>query len=179
MDDFSDHDNGWLLTVTDQGVAHYDGDSIRILINESNATYWTSPGLKLKDSVVDVDAVKVTGPDDNLFGLICRFRDEQNYYSFLVSSDGYYGILKVVDGQREFLGSPHMQISDMIQKDEKTNHLRADCVGNKLSLYANWTKLVEVEDDTFTEGDVGIIGATRDTVGTDIRFDNFIVISPE
>ncbi len=34
MDDFSDHDNGWLLTVTDQGVAHYDGDAIRILINE-------------------------------------------------------------------------------------------------------------------------------------------------
>lgn len=179
MDDFSDHNNDWKLAVTDKGVVHYDGDSIRILINEPNATYWTTPGLRLTDSVVDVDATKVSGPSDNLFGIICRFQDERNYYSLIISTDGYYGILKVQDGVRTFLGSHQMQVTDLVQEDGKINHLRADCVDDKLSLYVNWTKLLEVKDDTFGYGDVGILAATRDSGGTDIRFDNFIVINPE
>jgi hypothetical protein len=150
-----------------------------VLINEPNSSYWATPGLNIDDSVVDVDATKVTGPDDNLFGLICRFRDEQNYYGFLVSSDGYYGIMKVQDGRQEILGQPEMQVTNLVQKAEKVNHLRADCVGDKLSLYLNWTKLTEVTDSTFSTGDVGILGMTRESIGTDIRFDNFIVIAPE
>lgn len=179
MDDFSDHDNGWILTVAEQGVVHYDGDALRILINEPNATYWATPGLKITDSVVDVDATKVTGPDDNLFGLVCRFQDERNFYGFLLSSDGYFGIMKVEDGQRTILGQPAMQVTDLVQKAGKVNHLRADCVDDRLSLYLNWTKLTEVTDTTFNSGDVGILGMTRETIGTDVRFDNFIVIAPE
>ncbi len=175
MDDFSDHDNGWKVTVTEHGVVHYDGDSFRILIQEPNVDYWSTPGLSLTDIIMEVDTRKVTGPDNNLYGTTCRWRDRNNYYAFQVSNDGYYGIIKVKDGERIVLSGGQMQTTDLLLKGEKTNHLRADCIGSTLRLYLNWTKLAEVSDTDFTSGDAGLIASTLDESGTDIRFDNFII----
>ncbi len=178
MDDFSDHDNGWKVLVSPQGIVHYDGDSLRILVNEANMDYWTTPGLSLEDTILDVDASYISGPTNNLFGLICRMKDAKNYYSFLISSDGYYGISKVEDGERTLLGSSIMQTTKLIAPGVTTNHIRVDCVGNNLSLFINWNQVLTVIDETYKSGDAGIVAATMDEAGTDIRFDNFIVIVP-
>jgi hypothetical protein len=179
MDDFSDHDNGWLVTAGDNGVVHYDEDAMRILVREANSDYWTTPGLNLQDTITDVDAGRVTGPENNLYGLICRWQDQDNYYAFLVSSDNYYGIIRVVAGKREILSTTQMQVTDKLLPGTQVNHLQAGCIGSKLTLYLNWNLLVEVDDTTFTRGDVGLIASTLDEAGTDIRFDNFMVKSPE
>lgn len=178
MDDFSDHDNGWATTVSEQGVVSYDQDAMRILIREPNADYWTTPGIQTGDSIASVDAMRVTGPVNNLYGEVCRWQNEDNYYAFLLSSDGYYGIIRVFQGERKVLTSGEMQTTTLIQPDHMANHLRADCVGNRLSLYLNWNKIAEVNDDTFSSGDTGLIASTLDEAGTDIRFDNFIVLDP-
>lgn len=179
MDDFSDHNNGWLVTVTDNGVVHYDGDAFRIMIREANSDYWSTPGLNLSNTIVDVDAVRVTGPENNLYGLACRWQDENNYYSFQVSDDGYYGIIRMKDGVRTVISGDQMQTTDLIQNGDGANHLRADCLDSTLTFYLNWIKLAEVVDTTFSKGDVGIIASTLDETGTDIRFDNFIVLAPK
>ena len=178
MDDFSDHENGWKVSVTNTGIVHYDQDTFRIMILEDNADYWSTPGINVKDSISDVDAVKVTGPGNNLFGLVCRWSDQNNYYAFQVSSDGYYGILRVQNGERKVISDNSLQTTNLIRYGEKINHLRADCVGNTLSLYVNWNKVAEVNDDTFTAGDVGLIASSLGEAGTDVRFDNFIVLAP-
>lgn len=178
MDDFSDHDNGWKVTVTDTGIVHYDNDTFRIMVLEENADYWSTPGIQVQDSLTDVDAIKVTGPGNNLFGLVCRLQDQNNYYAFQVSSDGYYGIIRVQDGVRQVISDSSLQTTDLIQSEAKVNHLRADCKGNQLSFYVNWEKVAEVEDSSFAQGDVGLIASSLGEPGTDVRFDNFIVLTP-
>jgi hypothetical protein len=59
-----------------------------------------------------------------------------------------------------------------------TNHIRADCIQDKLSLYVNGVHLIDVIDGDLLEGNVGLIAGTWDTPGTDILFDNFLVIQP-
>jgi hypothetical protein len=68
--------------------------------------------------------------------------------------------------------------SDKILKGDATNHIRADCVGDTLTLYVNGEKLAEAKDSDFTSGDVGLMAGTFDQVGVDIRFDNFVVSRP-
>ena len=34
------------------------------------------------------------GPDDNDFGIICRYIDDNQFYYAIISSDGYYGIVR-------------------------------------------------------------------------------------
>ena len=176
MDDFSDHQNGWKLTIQEEGIVQYDGDAIRMLIKNPGTELWSMPGLVINDSSINVDAEKISGPDNNLFGIICRYKDADNFYAFLVSSDGYYAIVKNIGGERKILSSDSFEPSGFIQKGASNNHLRADCVDKTLTMYVNWEKVDEVADIDLSSGDVGIISGTFNEPGTDIKFDNFIVI---
>jgi hypothetical protein len=71
-----------------------------------------------------------------------------------------------------------LQPSKAIRLGTALNRLRADCVADRLTLYVNGEKLVEVQDTEFASGDVGLIAGTYQSAGTDIRFDNFIVYQP-
>ncbi|MCJ7716708.1 MAG: hypothetical protein MUO54_09330 [Anaerolineales bacterium] len=106
QDGFSDSSSGWDQVRTMEGMTDYEGDRYRIVVNASNADYWANPGLTFKDVVIRVDAGKETGPDDNDFGVLCRYQDTENFYFFIISSDGYYGIGKVQGGEQVLLEPP-------------------------------------------------------------------------
>lgn len=177
MDDFSDHRNGWNLVAQQEAVAEYDGNSLRLYIIGTEREIITTPGIKLKNASVDADAERVTGPDNNLYGLVCRYADPENYYGFLISSDGYYAIVKNINSIRTILSSDSFEPSDVIHKGSGTNHLRVLCNDRILSLYVNQQLVDEVQDIDLVYGDVGILAGTLGQPGTDIRFDNFIVMN--
>jgi hypothetical protein len=54
-----------------------------------------------------------------------------------------------------FIGSDSLQPSDAINQGPAANHIRADCVGSTLGLHVNGQKLIEVEDSSLTQGNVG------------------------
>src|SRR3989337_2357847 len=96
----------------------------------SPITTTANPGLSFTDVQVEVDATKNGGPDDNDFGLICRYQDTENFYAFLISSDGFYSIMKYSGGSSETLGPDAMLSTDTVLQGDNTNHLRADCIGD-------------------------------------------------
>ena len=177
-DDFSDPDSGWDRVQAEEGVTDYENGQYRIFVDQSQHDYWANPGLSFTDVQIEADATKIGGPDDNDFGLICRYQDVENFYAFLISSDGYYAIMKYSDGGSETLGSDGMLSTDAVLQGDTTNHLRADCVGDALSLYANGELVHSVSDSTFASGDVGLIAGTFEDPGADIVFDDFVVFQP-
>ena len=177
-DDFSDPDSGWDRAQEETGVTDYDNGQYQIFVDESQHDYWANPGLSFTDVQVDVDATKNGGPDDNDFGLICRYQDTENFYAFLVGSDGDYAILKYSGGGAEILGADDWLSTDAVKPGAATNHLRADCNGDSLTLYANGQQLHAVTDSAFSSGDVGLIAGTFDEPGADIAFDDFVVLQP-
>ena len=177
-DDFSDPDSGWDRVQADEGVTDYDNGRYRIFVDQSQHDYWANPGLSFTDVQVEADATKIGGPDDNDFGLVCRYQDNENFYAFLISSDGYYSIMKYSGGSSETLGADAMLSTDAVIQGDSTNHLRADCIGDSLTLYANGERLHAVTDSAFSSGDVGLIAGTFDEPGADIAFDDFVVLQP-
>ena len=178
QDDFSDTSSGWDRVDVSEGITDYADGVYRIYVNTDNTDVWANPGLNFTDTIIEVEATKVGGPDDNDYGVICRYGDVDNFYIFIISSDGYYGILRVVDGTQELLGDTEMMYSDAIITGYATNTIMADCIGSTLTLYANSTQLISVEDTNLTSGDVGLLAGSFDTPGTDIHFDNFVVRHP-
>ncbi len=177
-DDFSDPSSGWNRIETIQGQTDYADGVYRILVNEPNLDIWSLAGLDLKDVRIEVDALKVGGERDNRFGVICRAASKDNFYTFIISSDGYYGIGKIVGQDYRLIGMDALQPHEAILKGSAANHIRADCIGDTLTLYVNGEKLAEVQDTDFSSGDIGLIAGTYQTPGTDIRFDNLVVYSP-
>ena len=126
---------------------------------------------------LEVDVAKLSGPDENRIGLLCRFV-ENNYYFFMVSSDGYYTIGKYVGGNAIQLGQSEMQYNEAIHTGLAVNHLRADCQGSKLTFFINGTPVAMADDSDLTEGDVGLLAGTFAQPGVDVIFDNFVVLHP-
>jgi hypothetical protein len=179
-DDFSDTGSGWDQVDSDETVTDYSDNAYRILVNKTQYDAWANPGQTFAGDVsVEVDATKSAGPDDNDFGVICRYEDISNFYVFEISSDGYAAIGKVTDGSAvEFISSEQMEQTDAVHQGDATNHIRADCVGDTLTLFVNGDQVTSVTDGDHTSGDVGLIAGTFDTAGTDILFDNFVVKQP-
>lgn len=177
-DDFSKTPNGWGNWDRDGSKVEYADGGLRILVNEDQFDFWSVSGHRFEDARIEVDALKRSGPDDNDYGVICRYVDKDNFYMLVVSSDGYYGIAKMKTGRYSMIGSDQLQYSQAIAQGNVSNHLRADCIGSKLSLFANGQKLMEASDADFASGDVGVLAGSYNGKGVEVLFDNFIVKTP-
>ena len=75
------------------------------------------------------------------------------------------------------LGQSEMQASEAIQTGTM-NHLRADCIGNTLTFYINFTEVASATDTDLPTGDVGVLAGAFSEPGVDVLFDHFVVIQP-
>jgi hypothetical protein len=176
-DDFASPVSGWDHAKYAEGIMDYDGGSYRMLVNALDLNFWSTPHEDFTDVRVEADAGKLGGPDENRIGLICR-SSGQNYYFFIISSDGYYGLGVFKDGTAKLLGQEEMQPSTEIHTGLAVNHLRMDCKGDALTAYANGFQLAEAHDASLLHGDVGLLAGTFKQPGADILFDNFVVFAP-
>ena len=180
IDDFSTRINGWNIWENDDGsgVSYYQG-GLAFVINALQLDYISLPKGTYSDSRIEVIANKIVGPEDNNFGIICRYQDTKNYYAFIVTSDGYFGLIKVKDGEYTILnGEGNLTPSNAIRRDSGLNHLKVDCIGSVLTFFVNENKLGEVLDTEYHTGRVGLMAGSFDNPGVAVLFDNFIVSNP-
>lgn len=178
QDDFSRTFSGWDRYHDDVYSADYVPGGYRIQVFAPQTDAWANPGLELSDVRIEFDATKQSGPDDNTFGVLCRYQDARNFYFFLVSSDGYTGIGISIEGRRMLLSGDTMYPSGAVLLGNTTNHIRADCIGFQLALYVNGVLVAQTQSSQWTGGDVGLTAGTYDEPGVDILFSNFSVIQP-
>lgn len=177
-DDFSDPASGWTNSESEEGETAYAQGQYRITVDNANYDLWANPGVSFSDVKIEVDATKLAGVESNRFGIQCRYVDMDNYYFAVISSDGYYGIGKVIEGTQSFLNEYGMLVTDKVYSGSSLNHIRLDCVGSRLTLYVNGDYVDAVDDSDLAAGDVGLIAGTFENKGTQISFDNFAVVNP-
>jgi hypothetical protein len=180
QDEFSDPSSGWDRYMDPDGsLSDYVDGNYRILVNEADVDIISNPGKSFSDVAIKVTVQKHGGPDDNIFGVICRFQDVDNFYELAVSSDGYYGIGRKSNGDFIWLNADQMQSSDRIHTGDLTNLIQAECVKTRLTLIVNGHKLAEVTDKTLPQsGDIGLMAGAYKETGVDIYFDHLLVKKP-
>jgi hypothetical protein len=179
QDDFSRASSGWDRYRDASVESNYQSGAYQIAVFEPNRIAWARPGLRFTDVVLDVDATVADGPDNNAFGLICRYQDPDNFYFFLVSADGYAGIGQRIGGVQMMFNDAAMLPAEAILLGRATNHLQAECRGNRLALSINGTPARQALADSLTGGDVGLLAGTYDVPGARLSFDNFGVRQPQ
>lgn len=176
QEDFADNTTGWHRVSNDNGIMDYDGGGYRILVKQPKLNVWSTAEKNFGDVRIEADVIKLSGPDENRMGLMCRYQGG-DYYFFTITNDGYYAIGKFLGGMTLLLGQSEMQASDAIQKGTM-NHLRADCIGDKLTFYVNFTEVASATDTDLPSGDVGVLAGSFTEPGVDVMFDQFVVIQP-
>ncbi len=179
VDDFSRPNFQWDVWKRDDDstVAYYE-DGLVFVINAPDTDYTSTLDRTYQDVHIEVLAENLNGLPNNGFGIVCRYQDDANYYAFLISSDGYYGIIRVLYGGYAVLNGGELQYTEIIKPGLSTNHIQAECEGNELSLRVNNVTLAAVQDDVFSDGLIGLTASTFEIPGTAIRFDNFLVTQP-
>ena len=130
-DDFSKANTGWDRLQAAEGIMDYDAGGYRILVNAQETNFWSTPHRSFSDVRIEVDAGKLGGPEENRAGLFCRYADA-DYYFFMLTHDGYFGIGIFSNGQAILLGQNEMQFNSAIHKGVNINHLR-QTVGHRFS----------------------------------------------
>jgi len=179
VDDFSSPNLEWnVWKRADGSTVGYYQEGLVFTINSQNTDYVSVLNSTYSDVRIETVARNLNGLLDNGFGVVCRYLDDSNYYAFLVSSDGYYGILRVLYGGYAVLNGGELQYSSVIAPGEATNHIRADCIGNQLTLYVNDVMLARVQDDVFSEGQIGLTASSFRETGVAVLFENFVAVYP-
>jgi hypothetical protein len=179
QDDFSRLSSGWLSQHTADAILEYRDGQYAVLVLAPDASIWSTPGLDLGSVRLEVDAQQIGGPEDNLYGLICRYQDDANFVFLVVSSDGFAGIGEVRDGERRILSGGAMLPSDAIAPRGYANHLTAECLEETLRLSVNGSLAAEAAAHAPSLGDVGVIVGSYAKAGVEIVFDSFSARVPE
>lgn len=171
----------------------------------SGEIVWSTLDRKYNDFDLQVTAQRVSGPVDNQYGVIFRYRDGKNFYLFKISSDGYYSLAKVENEVQEVISDWGM--SDSIHQGNGVNQIRVVALGDSFRFYVNgqpiplclkgeyansmWagpgecrtSELTYVyRDDDFHQGRVALMaGASADLESGDvvIAFDDLLMVGPE
>ncbi|MBC8098860.1 MAG: hypothetical protein H7Y11_05420 [Armatimonadetes bacterium] len=79
-------------------------DALQLAVNTApNSTVFAPLRWYWRDFDFTVDAVALSGPENNGFGVLFHQTDLENYAYFLISSDGYYSLSRVLAGQPQDL----------------------------------------------------------------------------
>ncbi len=173
QDDFSTDHEDWGVA---KGIT-IEGGQFNLLVDQPSNYVWSTIGPNYTDVDFQVDTEKLGGPDDNSFGQVFRFQDQQNFYTFEISSDGYYTVNKyensvwsnLIDWTASPLinqGQAHNQVSTIIQGSYYTfliNGVQVDSIS-----------LEEGPDS----GGIGLIASSYAEPNVNIGFDNVLVRTP-
>jgi hypothetical protein len=181
-DDFSgEQECGWAVYNRGGAVVDISDGALRISTSQPGQIWWTNPGRNFNDVVITVQARQVSGPNDNAYGVICRYQNTENFYIFLISGDGFYAIGKYQSGGSRVTylsGEGEYQFSEIINQGVATNQIRASCIGNELSLAVNGLPLATVTDPSFVTGDIGLGVSTLEPGTAVVHFDEVRVLAP-
>jgi len=178
QDDFSRPSSGWDRQREEGHIAAYIDGGYHISISAEDTVVWGRPHLDFDDIIIRVDAEKLAGSDDNVFGIICRFQDPQNYIFFTISSDGFAGIGAIVAGEQQMLHADAMNPADAVETSDGIYHLETACIDDELRLSVNGQDVLTATSPLPSGGDVGLLAGSRSEVPVEIRFDYFSVLQP-
>jgi len=172
-DDFNDSETGWGEVFEPDTVRQYGGSQYHIIAKEINTFTWSKSGRDFTDFVLEVDATQDEGPSNNSYGVLFRGEDDEHFYRFGISGDGFYFLDK-------FAGDEWVAITDWtespyLNRGQARNHLKVTCAGSKITLHVNDQHLATVTDDSYDHGDIGLFAVSFAEPNVHITFDNLKV----
>jgi hypothetical protein len=171
-DDFTADTEFWTTSYDGTTAGYYKAGAFHISINTDNLVAWETGDIAAGDFLAEVDVSHYDGPLINEGGLLFRYVDSQNFYLFSVSSDGYYVVKKLADGEwNNLIEWTETDAADTGSRS--TNRLMILAEGDQFAFFINDELVAELEDDSYSEGAIALVAGTLDDYEVDIAFDNF------
>jgi hypothetical protein len=168
--------NAWnpSYTWSDGSKTYYRNGVLFVLDTPASGSTFHTFNEDLDNFVVEVDTTTVSGTKNNWQGIEIRQKDKTNFYTFDISADGYYEILKFIDGVPTTLIKPTSS-TVINQGIGETNRIKVITDGNKFTFSVNGNIVDTVYDDKFSSGMVSlrVLAPSSGSQSSEVSFDNF------
>ena len=177
-DDFSDPTSGLYGYEETQGWGYYDAKTKRYIYAlpaQPGAIYDYYADAALPDSFALQISASYTGTDNNAYGLIFQVVDDESFYLFRVSGDGYFIVEKAdAEGVTPLID---WTIADGVATSEGgENVLTVVGQGAEYSVFINGAQVGSFSDDSYSGGSVGIVADAYDPeLPASFFFDELVV----
>lgn len=194
---------GRLNAAIENSMLRLEADEIKTKPFSVSRQYWADVDFSVQASPVD-------GPINNGYGVIFRLQtkgnvspDDDDFYLFLVSSDGYYQVVRSLNGKQKELSNwiPSPLVNQGLGV---TNFLRVVAVGAQFQFFINGQRVqlcvpddpngvstyderaggckgsmvATLRDSAIPNGQIGVVIQTFDESGVIVNFDNVMVVGP-
>lgn len=133
------------------------------------------PNREFSDFILVVDATPRDSETHYSYGIGFRIDSDDNDYVFEIGNDGLYAVLLY---DEEWKTLKDWSSSSAIKKGE-TNRLIISAKGSTLTFFVNDVQLTTLEDDTLTEGRIGlVVDMAESEKSATVDFDNLIIRKP-
>ena len=185
---------------------------MQIAIGEVDGSAYSTALPHFGDFDLHVNAQLIDGPEENGYGVVFRLQnkddnsiEDDSYYVFLISGDGYYRIVRAIDGKPKIL-SDWIDSAAIHQGVRVVNHLRVIAHSDQFRFYINdqpvqlcipddpsgvstysQNQCIEgkmfdtLTDDTIPNGQIGMIAqwwADASAQPVVAAFDNLLIYAP-
>jgi S1-C subfamily serine protease len=175
-DNFMDLESGWVNSSSADRFGSYDNGVYQITLNgEGQIGISIYQNKKFTDSVASVKVSEVTSADDSFTGMICRYTNIENFYLFLVSTDGRYSIQKVENDQYAVLVPWTYSPVIPIHQDMKITTV---CQDTTLTLAVNGIPVGQVKNSAHWRGLTGLAAGTFSSGHFAVAYDDIEVKAP-
>ena len=156
--------------VDGQPVGRAQPGAYRIDVEPPNITPGSTGDVTVADFLLEVEGAQLAGPTGQ-YGVFFRQVDDQNFYFYAVTPFQTYSLWKMVDG--EWTALIEWTTAEAILPEEgDVNRIGVLAEGEQITLLVNDVAVAQIEDDTFTEGNVALAAGTFDEGGIEVEFDN-------
>lgn len=179
-DDFSGTDGGWGLGTDDKSSVEIAGGELVFKVFLDKYFVWSTPGQQdLENIHVEATAKNTGGGSSTGFGVLCNRQVTDQFYYFVVTSNGEYAIAETAVAKDDVFLTNDDQLgtSPDIPVNADSYLVGADCGGGTLTLYVNGKKIDSVQDSSYAKGDVGVFTWTSSDDKAEVHFDNLKVTS--
>jgi hypothetical protein len=196
LDEWEQYEDGQLTARAEDGV-------FRLEIDAPQKIPYSAAAHHFSDFDASVAAQALAGPENNAYGLIFRLIDPDNNYQFLVSSDGFYGVVRRFKGEEKFL-SAWIDSPIVNRGINAANDVRVVAQGGSFQFWVNGeavqlcvpteasaistysqgqcyggTMENTLNDSAIPAGRLGVIARSFDEPGVIAQFDNLVVVSAD
>jgi hypothetical protein len=164
----------WRLSSDAAASVAVEEDALHIRVHQPGQVAWAASARTFEDFHLRVEASQVDGPDNNEYGVLVRMKDDDEFYAFSISGDGYVRAASYAEGAWSLLGADWTP-SDAVVQGAATNVLTVEAHGPEFTFQVNDVTVLTVEDDTLQRGEIGLYAGAFDTPNVHVAFDNLSV----
>jgi hypothetical protein len=162
----------WVPSTFDDTYSGVEDGELVVVVDAPGALGWTLLNQRPADLYLEVDATHLEGSTVAEYGILFRYVDAQNFYFFAISATGEFSLWRLRESNWEAI-QDWTAADAIVQGSGAVNTLGILAEGEAIALLVNDTVVLDVTDDAFPSGGVGLALGTFTEGGIAVGFDNF------